>query len=229
MALTLNPDPPNLSPTLIRRALLHAPPARLLLRVRSITFAQQDELSFYYHVPFHMLTSWASPSGPHLPCAYYALTTYRVRTVYGRHRPRLAGCAATRIAAGGRRRGAPHRVRGDAGMHVHCSMRTAHCTLHKRDTHAAHTRTRACACARAACACARACARHACARHACCRRTSARSYAACCVRWAWRRPPSRRPPCTARWSRREVVLDVCSKRTIRTMLPSPIRQAYRPL
>ena len=57
MALTLNPDPPNLSPTLIRRALLHAPPARLLLRVRSITFAQQDELSFYYHVPFHMLTS----------------------------------------------------------------------------------------------------------------------------------------------------------------------------
>ena len=152
MALTLNPDPPNLSPTPIRRALLHAPPARLLLRVRSITFAQQDELSFYYHVPFHMLTSWASPSGPRLPCAYYALTTYRVRTVYGRHRPRLAGCAATRIAAGGRRRGAPHRVRGDAGMHVHCSMRTAHCTLHKRDTHAAHTR--ACACARAACACA---------------------------------------------------------------------------
>ena len=151
MALTLNPDFSYLSPTLIRRALLHAPPARLLLRVRSITFAQQDELSFYYHVPFHMLTSWASPSGPHLPCAYYALTTYRVRTVYGRHRPRLAGCAATRIAAGGRRRGAPHRVRGDAGMHVHCSMRTAHCTLHKRDTHAAHTR--ACACARASCSC----------------------------------------------------------------------------
>ena len=83
VALTLNPDSSYLSPTLIRRALLHAPPARLLLRVRSITFAQQAERRMYHHVPprtFHMLyfMGFAYPAGR----AYHVLTTHLLHTAY---------------------------------------------------------------------------------------------------------------------------------------------------